>query len=167
MNWRHTLQDVGDMLNKLVKAVCVVLLTAMVVAVTLQIFSRYVMPKPLPWTEEVSRFCMVWLSFLGSSCLIRSWENTGVTFFIDMMPPRLKFAVDVGIKVVMLLFVAGLFWLAATQLPRISLNEKSPALMMSMLIPKSSIIFGCLFIAVQLVLVVVDTVLAREDKNHG
>ncbi|MCD8138645.1 MAG: TRAP transporter small permease [Planctomycetaceae bacterium] len=167
MKWRQSLEDIGEMLNTLVKAACILLLTVMVVAVTLQIFSRYILPKPLPWTEEVARFCMVWLCFLGSSCLIRTWENTGVTFFLDMFPPRIKFGVDIAIKITMLLFVAGLFWLAATQLPRISLNEKSPALMMSMLIPKSSIIFGFLVIAVQLLLVIVEAFFTREEQNNG
>lgn len=167
MNWRQSLDDIGDMLNKLVKAVCAILLTMMVAAVTMQIFSRYILPKPLPWTEEVSRFCMIWMAFLGASSLVRTWENTSVTFFMDKLPRKLGFAVDLGIKIVMLLFVAGLSWLAAAELPRISLNEKSPALMMSMLIPKSSIIFGSLIIAVQLALVVLDTLMDRKEKNNG
>lgn len=167
MKLRQDLNDIADMLDKLVKALCAILLTAMVIVVTLQIFSRYIMPKPLPWTEEVSRFCMVWLAFLGSSCLVRTWENTAVTFFLDKFSPGVRYGIELAIKIVMLLFVVWLVWLGVTELPRISLNEKSPALMMSMFIPKSSIVFGCIFIAVQIVLSILDTVLKRKEERNG
>lgn len=164
MSLRRNLDRISGALDTVVKALCVILLTAMVVVVTLQIFSRYVMPKPLPWTEEVARFCMVWLAYLGASCLVRTWENTSVTFVMDNLGPRARFALDLAIKATMLVFMTALVVLSAQELPRFSLREKSPALMISMLIPKSSIIFGSFMMAVQLLWVLVDTLLARREK---
>jgi TRAP-type C4-dicarboxylate transport system permease small subunit len=55
----------------------------MVVPVTLQIASRFVdfIPRYI-WTEEVARFCLVWLIMLGASVAVRD----GTHFDVDVLP---------------------------------------------------------------------------------
>ncbi len=61
----------------------VLLLGVMLVPVTLQIVSRYTgwIPKYI-WTEEVARFCFVWLIMLGSVIAVRD----GSHFEVDLLP---------------------------------------------------------------------------------
>lgn len=59
----------------------------MVVAVGLGIGSRYIFNAPFFWTEEVSRFGLVWMTFLGSAELFR--RQTGhiaVAALLEVMP---------------------------------------------------------------------------------
>src|SRR5437763_14423139 len=66
-------------LQKLITA----LIAVMIVPVTLQIFSRFFdfIPRYI-WTEEVARFCLVWLIMLGSTIAVRD----GTHFDVDVLP---------------------------------------------------------------------------------
>jgi TRAP-type C4-dicarboxylate transport system permease small subunit len=60
----------------------------MLVVVSMQVFSRFtgIIPRYL-WTEEVSRFCFVWVIMIGSIIAVR--DNTH--FNVDILPqPKSK-----------------------------------------------------------------------------
>jgi TRAP-type C4-dicarboxylate transport system permease small subunit len=156
MSNEHTLVDeFSDFLINIVKWIEALLLVMMVVSVALQVISRKIVEAPLPWTEEVARFCMVWMVFLGASVLIKTDENTTVTFIQEKMSPFLRAVVQYVINLLMLFMMCGLFMLSLTQLSKYSLTEISPALRISMLIPKSCLIFGSMLIALQIVCVLI------------
>lgn len=59
---------------------------AMLLVVSLQILSRFtgIIPRYL-WTEEVARFCFVWIVMIGSAVAVRD----GTHFDVDLLPqPR-------------------------------------------------------------------------------
>lgn len=59
----------------------------MIVAVGLGIGSRYILNAPFFWTEEVSRFGLVWMTFLGSAELFRRrLGHIAVTALLDVIP---------------------------------------------------------------------------------
>src|SRR5207253_5472632 len=88
-----------------------VLIAVMLVPVTLQIFSRFFdfIPRYI-WTEEVARFCLMWLIMLGSTIAVRD----GTHFDVDVLPsPKTargkaisRLIVDVSILLVALIFIA-------------------------------------------------------------
>ena len=39
----------------------------MTAVIAVQVFMRYVMQDSLPWSEELARYCFIWLVFLGIS----------------------------------------------------------------------------------------------------
>ena len=55
----------------------------MIVPVTLQIFSRFIdfIPRYI-WTEEVARFCLIWIIMLGATIAVRD----GTHFDVDVLP---------------------------------------------------------------------------------
>ncbi len=57
---------------------------AMVVVVTAQVFCRYVLNHSLFWSEELARYLLVWLTFLGASVAY----HRGVHPSIDMLQTR-------------------------------------------------------------------------------
>ena len=158
------MDEFSKFIDDIVKALCSVLLVVMVVSILLQIGSRY-LSRPLPWTEELSRFCMIWMVFLGSSTLIRDWENTAVTFLLDRIPENLRHFISFLIKCSMLLLMLTLLYESIKELPVISLREKSPAMMISMFVPKSSVIFGSLLISLQLIWIMVNDFLEKGRKD--
>src|SRR5260370_34922466 len=60
-----------------------VLIAVMIIPVTLQIFSRFFefIPRYI-WTEEVARFCLMWLIMLGATIAVRD----GTHFDVDVLP---------------------------------------------------------------------------------
>ena len=60
-----------------------VLIAAMIVPVALQICSRFFDFIPMYiWTEEVARFCLIWLIMLGATIAVRD----GTHFDVDVIP---------------------------------------------------------------------------------
>jgi TRAP-type C4-dicarboxylate transport system permease small subunit len=88
-----------------------VLIAVMLIPVTLQIFSRFFefIPRYI-WTEEVARFCLMWLIMLGATIAVRD----GTHFDVDVLPtPKTnhgkavaRLIVHVPILMVALVFIA-------------------------------------------------------------
>ncbi len=61
------------------------LMSAMVLAVTWQVVSRYLLAAPSSWTEEVARFLLIWIGMLGTAYAFRTRLHIG----LDLLPQRL------------------------------------------------------------------------------
>ena len=62
----------------------------MVLVVAVQVFCRYVLNQSLFWSEELARFLLVWLTFLGASSAYYRKVNPGVDFLYTKLPLLLK-----------------------------------------------------------------------------
>lgn len=65
----------------------VVLLIALYLLLITQVFFRYVLNSPLGWSEELARFCFVWMIFIGSAYLAGRNAHIAVSFIVDRCPP--------------------------------------------------------------------------------
>ena len=75
-----------DAYDRLLRLAITALMGAILVPVGLQIFSRYVgfIPRYI-WTEEVARFCFIWIIMIGSMIAVRDATH----FDVDVLPkPR-------------------------------------------------------------------------------
>lgn len=72
-----------DSYCRLLKVVLTLLLGLMILPVLVQIISRYtgIIPRYI-WTEEVARFCFVWIIMVGSMIAVRD----GSHFDVDLLP---------------------------------------------------------------------------------
>jgi len=59
------------------------LMVVLIIPVSLQILSRYtgIIPRFI-WTEEIARFCFVWIILIGSMIAVRD----GTHFTVDLLP---------------------------------------------------------------------------------
>lgn len=64
--------------------VLTMLMGILIIPVTMQIFSRYsdIIPRYI-WTEELSRFCFIWIILVGAMIALRKNEH----FAVDLLPP--------------------------------------------------------------------------------
>lgn len=63
---------------------------SMALVVAVQVFCRYVLNQSLFWSEELARFLLVWLTFLGASSAYYRRVNPGVDFIYAKLPQLLK-----------------------------------------------------------------------------
>ena len=75
------LKTVFSRFNRIWDDFTLFLFICLLVAATLQVLSRYVLEAPLPWTEELARFLLVWVAFLGSASVARRKMHIAVEFF--------------------------------------------------------------------------------------
>jgi TRAP-type C4-dicarboxylate transport system permease small subunit len=77
------MHKLNALINRGLQKLITVLMAAMLVPVTLQIFSRFFDFIPMYiWTEEVARFCLIWLVMLGATIAVRD----GTHFDVDVLP---------------------------------------------------------------------------------
>ncbi|MEZ4525863.1 MAG: TRAP transporter small permease [Desulfobacterales bacterium] len=76
--------------NRYTEFLLFVLGISMSLIVALQVFFRYVLNHSLFWSEELARFLLVWLSFLGAASAYRRGVHPGVDVFFVRMPRLLQ-----------------------------------------------------------------------------
>lgn len=77
------MRSLNAWLYRVLQVVLTVLIAVMIIPVTLQIASRFFdfIPRYI-WTEEVARFCLMWLIMLGATIAVRD----GTHFDVDVLP---------------------------------------------------------------------------------
>src|SRR5450755_1580819 len=85
--------------------VCCALVTALLGCVSLGALTRG-LGDPLIWTDELSRFLMVWLAVFGWIVASRKRIHVRIRFFQDRLPKRGHKATELAIQSAMTLFGA-------------------------------------------------------------
>lgn len=100
---------------------------AMVVVTLAQVVFRYVLGAPLPWSEELARYCFVWIVFLGGAIGLERGIHLGVDLFVNLLPPRLRTSLDVLSNVLIGCFAAAVVY-ASFPVIGMNLMQHSPAM---------------------------------------
>ena len=119
-----------------------ILFWLLAITVFSQFLSRYVFSSPLGWTEELARYQLVCLGFIGSCIGIRNNSHIFVMLFHRWLPRQLSHNIYRVIAFVNLLFLATLAYFAWQIIPLISIHR-----MASLPVPVSvlyGIVLGCL-----------------------
>src|SRR5687768_12575279 len=85
-----------------------VLLAVMLVVMTLQVFTRYVLNDPFDWTEEALRYLYVFVVFFGASAAISDRSHVSISFLVEMLPRNAQIAVAVANNVLVIAFLGFL-----------------------------------------------------------
>lgn len=99
-------------LNAVIKAVgqiLRVLLIFTVGLVCLQIVCRYLVGKPLTWTEQLARYAFIWMMMLGIPVLFYNKNFMAFDLILNVMPEKIRKFVRVFIDLAICLF--AVFWL--------------------------------------------------------
>lgn len=84
-----------------------ILLTVMTVVVFLQVIFRYVLRSSLPWSEELSRDCLIFVTFIGVSAGLKAGTHTSIDFLVTVLPPKTEYWVRaIGHVITLVLSVA-------------------------------------------------------------
>jgi TRAP-type C4-dicarboxylate transport system permease small subunit len=86
------------------------LFVMLLVVASLQVFFRYVVWVPMPWTEEVARFLLVWVTFLGAASVTRRKLHITVDWLTSKLSPKSGHALGVVVYVLIFLFLITFFW---------------------------------------------------------
>lgn len=66
------------------------------------VFTRYLFSYSPPWSEELTRFAMIWMVMLGGSVLALFDDHITLTVFVDKLGPRLRFLQTLAVRIIML-----------------------------------------------------------------
>jgi TRAP-type C4-dicarboxylate transport system permease small subunit len=114
-----------DVYYRLLQVALTILMAALIVPVTMQILSRYtgLIPRYI-WTEEVARFCFVWIIMVGSMIAVRDGSHFDLDVLPRMTSPHVELAMRLIVRLAML-GVAFIFLYYGWQFVRFGWNQTS------------------------------------------
>lgn len=92
-------------LFKLIEWLCEALLALMVCFVVMQVLCR-LLRIPTPWTEEMSRYLYVYITFLGSCIALYEREHVVIDLLLVKLKPRSRHIMDGVISFLVAAFLA-------------------------------------------------------------
>jgi len=95
-------------LNKSIRVLTILCLSALTVIVPIEVFLRYLFGKSLYVTEELTRYLMVWVVFLASSLAIRENSHISIEIFVNRFRGRYRSGVNLIAQVLLLTFLVFL-----------------------------------------------------------
>ena len=97
-------------LNWVVERVCALLVGVMVVVIWFEVLERYFLEMGITWTEEFSRYVMIWAALLAVSCGAYYREHIGLELFNRFLPPKVLRSLVVCLDVIGIAFFGFLFY---------------------------------------------------------
>lgn len=91
-----------------------------------QVFTRYVLASPALYTEELLRFMMIWMAFLGSAYAFGTRQHLSLVFVIEALSGRKKLILMLINDTVVLVFSAFILFLGGIKAVTSSMTQYSP-----------------------------------------
>ncbi len=127
------MQRLEDIFFKACEALLVVLLAAMVIMVFGNVMMRWFLNDGIQISEEMSRFCFVWLTFIGAVVVARENAHLGVDALVGALGERGRLVCMVISDLLVLLCCAVFFWGTWKQAP-LNATNIAPVSGMNMLL---------------------------------
>ena len=127
--FKKVLTPVSDALDKICSVLIVIMLGAMVVITGAQIICRTWFTA-LSWSDEVTRYLLIWSTFLGASVVYRHSGHISITFVQDLVPKKAGKAMRVLVHAICFVLFAVLLRYASRYCMK--LNKTATALPIKM-----------------------------------
>jgi len=120
-------QNLSNRVNRRVEMVLFAMGFTMTLIVVVQVFARYVLNHSLFWSEELARYLLVWLTFLGASVAYHKGVHPGVDVCFTRLSPCRQQVTRIGIHLASL-FLFGVMVVKGTAFAWFVRHQISPAL---------------------------------------
>jgi len=121
-------------IDKALGSVLVFLMAVLVVAVLWQVFSRYVIQSPSTFTDELSRYMLIWIGLLGAAYASGQRQHLSINILPPMLTEKNRIRLRIAQNITIMVFVALALIIGGSRLVFITyyLDQHSPALNLSL-----------------------------------
>ena len=99
-----------DGLVRVLRLVIVLQAMAIFVIAVLAVIARYVFGGAVSWSEEVPRYLLIWISFLGAAICVDRKEHIAFDILYSRLPRRPRAVLRWAIDLLILAFGFVMFW---------------------------------------------------------
>lgn len=159
------IKKISDLFEKITAYFTGSLVFIMLIIVLLQILSR-TFGSSFSWTEELSRYLLIWIGVLAASIALKKGAHAGVDFFIERFPVKLINIVSIFTSIVMLFFLVYFTkfgWEAAVK----ARNITSTALEIKMFWPKAALPVGGVLMIINLIYLIAENIDQLLNNRKG
>ena len=93
-----------NIVDQLLISFLMILMVAMVLDVSWGVITRYVAPKPSPFTEELAAYLMMWTGLLGGAYALRQKAHLGIDILTSKLSLKNQYRWDIFIYSMIIVF---------------------------------------------------------------
>lgn len=97
-------------LGRIEGVVAGLLVLCVLMLVLFQVITRYVFNAPVAWTEELARFALIWLAFIGAGWVASRGSHVTVRLGDDKLSPQVRRWLDAFAGLLSLIIGGALLW---------------------------------------------------------
>lgn len=147
--------------DKLEITLCVALMTLMTVIIFIQVIMRYVFKDSLTWSEELARYCFIWLIYLGISYGCKIMKHIKIDAALKLFPAKIRpYVVILGDLCVLAFAVYIVITGWKLTLFQIEMGKTSPALGLPLQFVNAAPVVGFFLAAIRQI----QTIFYRVDQ---
>ena len=155
--------------EKSISALTVLLFVCMTIMVFTQVVLRYGFDSNIYWSEEFSRYSMIWIAFLGSAIGIKHNEHTRIDFFVKLLPAKAQLAMEVINRLICIFFVAFITYSSITMLEN-TFKLKTPSLqipvgLVHLALPITGVVM-IVYLIIQIILLIQNKEVLETKGDH-
>jgi len=108
----------------------IVLMVLMVLDVSWQVFTRFVLQDSSSYTEELANFLLIWIGVLGASYAVRTKAHLGIDVLMQRLQGKRKNTAEISVYLMVFLFALVIMVIGGLRLVFItfSLDQTSAAM---------------------------------------
>lgn len=127
-------------------ALCALALGSVSLIIFGQVISRFFFNYTPDWSEELSRYLIVWTIFIGTAIGVRNNIHIGVDALLRLVPATFKLAMEVTLNVIGIVVSLLLIWLSFQFIEQtIEFGQVSPSMQIPMAWPYMAMPIGLAF----------------------
>lgn len=145
----------------------VIFSSIMVSVITLQVFMRHVMGSSLSWSEELARFCFIWLVYIGISYGVKKQRHIKVDVLLIILKGKQKLILNILANILFLgfaIFVIIYGYNISQQL--LGWGQTSPALKIPMGLVYLASPVGMAFTSIRIIQQLIKQIKALSGKEE-
>ena len=98
------LEPLTGLVLKGLSILLIVLMTVMVLDVTWQVISRFIMNRPSSFTEELAGFLLIWIGLLGAAYAFETRAHLGIDLLREKLGAAGSLRLDLAVNLIVILF---------------------------------------------------------------
>ena len=148
--------------------VVVPLVAVMAAVIIIQVFCRYVLKESLSWSEELARYLMVWVTFIGASIGVKRGAHVGVEMLVTNLPKNVQTIFKYLGIVISIIFCIVVFVASLGVLQRQIVNHQiSPAMRIPMWWAYAAVPAGAFLMTVRFIQILFKTKALNKALDAG
>ena len=143
------MEKLSAVLDKITLTTASILLVVIAVIVNWGVFCRYVLFAPLPWSEQIPKYAMIWMGFLGASLGISRNRHIGFDILVVRLPSVIRKLIIIAGRILVLFFLAMMTIYGVTFALAVGFSSNAPMLPIPMFYLFLAVPVGGVFMILQ------------------
>ena len=151
----NALKKFFDNFEEIVVVPPVAVMSAVIIV---QVFFRYVLKESLSWSEELARYIMVWVTFVGASIGVKRGAHVGVEMLVTALPKNVQAIVKYLGLIISIIFCIVVIVASLGIIQRqFTGNQVSPAMRIPMWWAYAAVPAGAFLMTVRFIQILIKT----------